>query len=186
MSRSRHTDPEQIIARKRQARRGHRPGPRVVFRKPYPGDVDAVSKGLFRKLLRSIPPHYLFGLREIEFLPRSNSVGEPFAQYWENERRIVCYSLPRVWTWESLNENWCDGMRNWGAQVSEMLDGIEIRWRNERDLGIWFFDVIFCHELGHHFVHQYRRKRRPSHRMCELHNELLADLHRDRLMRFGS
>jgi hypothetical protein len=71
--------------------------PAVITRKPRAGDVHPLPKSWFVAKFNCIPPEYVHGLRRIELLPRPADVGSPFGKYLFSEKRVVLYSLPRVW-----------------------------------------------------------------------------------------
>ncbi len=68
-----------------------------------------------------------------------------------------------------------------GATVSKVDDHVEINWlvsENAR-LDQWFCAEVLTHELGHHFVEQYKTKRGGNRK--SIHHEIVADIHSQRL-----
>ena len=158
--------------------------PRVIERKPFPGDSQPISKTFLRNTLRHLPIEYLYGLKRIELLPRTSAeIGQPYACYLTDEKAIRIYSLPMIWTWEDMFTDiirqW--DMRNrWGAEISRQGDGVMVKWPDNQCRELWFFVNVFIHELGHHFRNQY-----PSmtKRAAKEYEEKIADLHSERYFR---
>jgi len=69
--------------------------PRIVERRPRPGDVHPLAYGYLSALLNYQRVDYVYGLRKIELRPRvSSQVGDPYGFYRRSERLIVLYSVP--------------------------------------------------------------------------------------------
>lgn len=178
MSRSYRTQKESVIAERRGAR--HRDGrillPRVVECAPTPGDSHPLTKRTLARLLPKIPVEYLYGLSHIELRARHRpGVGEPFGRYRIRTRDILFFSLPPVWYGQSLDPYFRASYEKFDAIIEEEGENFRISWRSPAALSLWYYCEIFTHELGHHFVEQYRAKngRIGSAR----HEELVADLH---------
>ena len=186
MSRSRNTEKKSVYAARRIARDedGSPVIPRVIVRRARRGDIHPLPGQILRDFLKLVPIEYLYGLRDIELRAReSEEIGRPFGYYRPSEKAIVLYSLP--WSWRHLRLS--RSMQN----SIELYKGI-IR-RNDQDkfvdvegpdrirYGMWFYTEVVLHELGHHIRNQYRRSRgRLGRRIDE---EIIADLHGERLMR---
>jgi hypothetical protein len=54
-----------------------------------------------------------------------------------------------------------------------------VAWRESVLMSLWFHYTIFAHELGHHFVEQYKHKN--GRLLGRRHNERIANLHAERL-----
>jgi hypothetical protein len=159
-------------------RNGRRVLPRIVHRNPRPGDIHPLNPGMVRELLRGVPAEYIYGLKAIELRPRQGEVGEPYGTYLRGDKRIWLYSCPpRSWrfsarAWPRHLGNLAAGARL--AANQEDPASVLIEWDDPEDLWRTYTHTLF-HELGHHYVDQYRLSRgRPSTRR---RNEDLADLH---------
>ena len=158
--------------------------PRIIERKPYPGDSDPISKTFLRNTLRHLPIEYLYGLKRIELLPRTSAeIGRPYASYVVSEKAIRIYSLPMIWSWEDMFTDMLGqwDMRNrFGAEISRQGKGVTVKWPNRQCRELWFFVNVFMHELGHHYRNQY-----PSmtKRAARKHEEIIANLHSQRYFR---
>jgi hypothetical protein len=155
MSRSRHTLPPRVYAE----RVGEFQVARVVERRPRPGDVHPLGKGLIECMLMIVPVEFVVGLRRIELRARNGPVGLPYAEYRPDERAIVVYSVPREWRCEQLADSARRSMRRHGALVTRADGGWRVYWSESARLDRWFTTVVVFHELGHHFDRQYRRRR---------------------------
>ena len=185
MSHSFRTRKVTVLARNRIRR--HRDGrvayPRVIERKPAPGDVHPLPKRAVHRFLRLFPIEYVYGLRRVELRARKdNEIGNPFGCYWTDEKAIVLYSLPAVWRVRRLGEGTRRSVEQFGAKVtvSKEENLVEVRWP-EKDgayMDVWFLSV-FTHELGHHVVEQYKTKKRSNY--SRLHQEMVAERHSVRL-----
>jgi hypothetical protein len=178
MSRSYRTQKESVIAERRVAR--HPDGsvilPRVIECIPTPGDCHPLTKRTLARLLPKIPVEYLYGLSRIELRARHRpGVGEPFARYRVGSRDMLLVSLPPVWYCKPLDPYFRASYEKFNAIIEQEGEGFRISWRGPAALSLWFYCEIFTHELGHHFVEQYRAKngRVGSARL----EELVADLH---------
>ena len=103
MARSYQTEKPSVLARYRIPRdRDNRfVYPRVIARRPSPGDVHPLSKQALSGILRQTPIEYLYGLKRIELRPRrNNKIGEPFGCYLPDEKTIWLYSSDGD-TWKS-------------------------------------------------------------------------------------
>lgn len=180
MAKSFRTQQPEAAAKRRLARTddGAIVLPRIVTRKPRPGDVHPISAPALRGVLRrETPVEYLNGLARIELRPRaSNEVGAPFAFYLRDEKAIILYSLPMCWTWrERCSDSVLDGITRFYANVDEQESAMTVTWPAAEVLAMWFYVEVFAHELGHHYRNQYRIRRGSGrHRR---HEEYVADLH---------
>ncbi len=181
MSKSFHTDPPEIIADRRHARdaEGRAALPRLIERKPYPGDVHPLNKKVLRGALRRVPEKYLYGLAQIELRARSSDIGHPFGVYLPDEKAILLYSLPEVWHLPRAGSWLLNSLHRFYADVREVEDGLEVRWPEEGFIAVWFFYAVLAHELGHHYAEQYRRKNRQP--VGVVHEEIVAGLHARRI-----
>lgn len=132
--------------------------PRVVRRKPRPGDRHPISKKVLQRMLQIMPFEYTYGLTRVEMRAREDDLGDPFALYRPSERDIIIYSVPLVWhvssrSWVTKSVGILD------VAVNQEASGVTLTWQAVKDLEEWFLRLIFFHELGHHFAEQYRHKR---------------------------
>lgn len=177
MANSRNTAPENLQAKWGVARTsdGKLRLPPIIVRKPRRGDLHPISKSHLERLLLSARTEYLYGLKRIELRSRiGNTVGEPFAYYYPVERTVVLYSLPLVWELSKLSGGWERLFTDYLARV-DRGSMISVSWPDRSILGLWFWDQVVMHELGHHFVEQYRskngrvRSRNAHERLAEMH-----------------
>lgn len=152
--------------------------PRVIRRKPRPGDIHPLSPEDVRNVLLCAPAAYIYGLRGVELRARQGEIGEPYGVYLRDERRIRLYSCPpRIWGFTAQAWPNHKGVLSRGARrVADQGDTgrVLIEWNNPGELWVVYIRILF-HELGHHYVNQYRSSRgRPGTRR---RNERLADLH---------
>jgi hypothetical protein len=155
--------------------------PRLVERRPRPGDLHPLPKKLLDVLLRYQQIDYLNGLKRIELRPRtSEQVGKPFGFYLRSERLIVLYSMPATWTIPAGAVGLFEVVAWFGASVTPADGNCIIEWCSLTDLAQFMYCWVFQHELGHHHDWEYRRKRSlPKTRKSM---ETSADLHAGRLM----
>ena len=159
-------------------RAGLRVLPRVVQRKPRAGDVHPLKPEMLRVCLQVVPAAYLYGLKLVELRPRQGDVGAPYGEYRGGEKLIRLYSCPpRVWRFSSLIWPQHKGLLSRGACLAKHQDdpaSVLVEWPDPDDLEMFYIHTLF-HELGHHYVRQYRSSRgRPKTRK---RNEIVADLH---------
>ena len=143
--------------------------------RPTPGDRHPLTKRSLAGLPTRIPVEYLYGLSRIQLRARQRpAVGEPFGRYRIRTRDILLFSLPPVWYCKPLDPYFRASYEKFDAVIDQEGEGFRISWRSPAALSLWFYCEIFTHELGHHFVEQYRAKngRIASAR----HEELVADL----------
>jgi len=153
--------------------------PRLIQRKPHQGDVHPLAKKALTRLLTRIPQTYLYGLSRIELRARSSKeIGQPFGLYLPDEKAILLYSLPTKWELEFIGPSLAMSIRRYYGSIVEGDDQIQVRWPNKDVMSLWFYCYVFTHELGHHYRHQYRYKRKSGDMVDE---ELVADLHAKRL-----
>ena len=177
MAHSRHTDKEWIQAARRLRRDadGEIRLPPIITRKPRRGDIHPVTRPTLEKWIWGVGFEYFHGLKRIELKARpSERIGEPFGCYSLRDHIIVLYSLPMIWQLDRLNTRWEINLSEYGASIER--DGIvTVSWRDDSHLKIWFWDQVVVHELGHHFVEQYKH-RNGRVRTIRAH-EGLADIH---------
>ncbi len=156
--------------------------PRVIARRPAPGDVHPLDKRGLRFILRRVPIEYIYGLDRVELRPRrNNKIGDPFGCYLRDEKAIWLYSLPPVWRMKEIPLELRRSVEAFDATVVKVNGAIEVRWLESDDafMDVWFL-MVFLHELGHHFVEQYKNQRgRIGGRR---HEEIVANLHSSRLV----
>ena len=186
MSRSHNTDKESVRAECRidRAVDGSVWLPRIVVRRPAPGDIHPLPKQVLTGAIRlDVPVEYIYGLDRIELRARKGSrIGKhPFAEYWRDEKAIILYSLPMNWIVDSMPTGRRQSVESFGAEVQCKGKEWNVRWLSEAGLTMWFFTEVFLHELGHHFAEQYKKKR--GRIRGRKFNELNADLHAIRLSR---
>jgi hypothetical protein len=157
--------------------------PRIIERKPRPGDVHPLPPSLLSRFLSWVPLAYLHKLRQIELRPRvSARVGRPFGLYDPSEQMVILYSLPLQWTWPGVkaSNGLLRGMRAAGAAVHVEPSAVTIEWPSAQRLAVWFWGEVVAHELSHHFRRVFRGRRSTGSRLTE---ETLACVYGDRLWR---
>jgi hypothetical protein len=134
-------------------------------------------------MLAGVPAAYIYGLKAVELRPRQGEVGAPYGAYLPRDRTIWLYSCPPE-TWQFTAEAWPDhtGILSYGARLAAHQEDparVLVEW-DDPD-GVWKSYIhTLLHELGHHYVNQYRSSRgRPSSRKRE---EGLADLHYTKIL----
>ena len=152
--------------------------PTILRRKPRAGDVHPLKPQMLQHCLWCVPPAYIYGLKAIELSPRQGDVGAPYGVYRPSEKRIRLYSCPpRCWRFSSAVWPRHTGLLSRGAHIitsHEDKASVLVEWHDHDDLEMFYIHVLF-HELGHHYVEQYRSSRgRPETRK---RNEIVADLH---------
>ena len=158
MSRSRHTDPPRVTARRADARTGMARA-RVVERRPRQGDIHPVPKDIVEALLVVVPGEYSHGLRLVELRARQGPLGQPYAEYRRGEKTVVIYSVPRQWEMRSIPGYEQRSMSRFGARLERRGDSWLVHWDDLEKLAFWFAYIVLFHELGHHFSDQYHRRR---------------------------
>lgn len=157
--------------------------PRVIERAPTPGDTHPIPKRVLRRVLTELPIEYVYGLSRIEMRARQEPyIGNPFGCYLRDERAILLYSLPPVWSFSQLPDNLRQSLERFYACILPSSPGFIIMWPEPGLLALWFYSYVFTHELGHHFAEQYKVKngvmpsRSASERSADLHARRLTDL----------
>jgi len=180
MSHSYKTEKPSVQASRNLVREGGVVKPlRIIKRKPFHGDIHPLNKRQIRNLLKLVPDEYVYGLKAIELRPRNGEIGCPFGQYLRNEKIILLYSLPMNWGEIPLGTQCISSVEMWNANISDHGEKYKVVWENKVDLFFWFFTYVLTHELGHHYHEQY--KHRNGTRVSHSHNELLADIHSERV-----
>lgn len=182
MSRSFRTRPKDILAWERMPRdrQGKIIFPRIVIRKPREGDIHPLSRQDIAIAYKKLPLEYFYGLKEIELRARKGEIGEPFGKYSPYAKKIILYSAPpSCWVFEKAPDSYLDHLENCCAQVTRKDGEAIIEWDK---LSLWFFflNVLF-HELGHHYVHQYKCKQKPP--LDVYLNEWYAELQVSRIQK---
>lgn len=186
MSLNSRTIPTKKIAARRFARdREGRPVlPRVVERRPRPGDIHPLDRKHLALFLRYQPTDYLYGLKQVELRPRlTEEIGRPFGYYSPSEKAIVLYSVPaQEWHFPAPGPRAVAQFVACGATVTEEEGGsVRVCWTDPIDAAYFLYREVLLHELGHHYDYQYRHKRKyPSGRIYE---ETSANRHAMRLGR---
>ena len=131
-----------------------------------------------RNALKMKPVEYIYGLQQVELRPRVEGVGDPFGYYDIDAKHIILYSLPLIWRLPRASDE-LTGLVPYGANVEREESVMTITWTNPEDLAAFFYCNVFTHELGHHYSHQWRRKRKtPPFGRAQ---ETVADLHTRKL-----
>lgn len=177
MSRSYRTQKESLIAERRIARYedGSIVFPPIIERSPKIGDIHPLSKSYLMSVLPIIPIEYLYGLDRIELKAREKDViGRPFALYRRDEKAIILYSLPIIWRMQSGSKEFAKTLLDFYADLSFDDSCMIVTWNEPVLMSLWYYLFVFTHELGHHFVNQYKHK---NGRLLGVnHNELIANL----------
>jgi hypothetical protein len=172
MSRSFRTEKESVTAR----RRGNTL-PRVVERAPAPGDIHPLTARAIRGLFDGIPAEYLHGLTRIELRARCTAeVGQPFGCYQRREKVVVLYSVPpTIWEFPGLRADFRRSLAACYAIISKEEGCVRVAWPDQSLISLWYYSNVFTHELGHHYVEQYRHKNGEVG--GRLFNEFVAEMH---------
>jgi hypothetical protein len=155
--------------------------PRIIARKPAPGDIHPLRKRAIGGLFARIPPEYLYGLSRVELRARqTKAIGKPFGCYRRDEKVIILYSVPPViWHFPSLLADFRRSLTACYAVVASDEEGIRVTWPEDALISLWYYAHVLTHELGHHYVEQYRVK---SGRLGgTLFAEFVAEMHARRL-----
>ena len=183
MSRSYGTEPNRLRSRQRLARQRNESQelPRIVVRKAERGFIHPLSKKLLLQALPEIPIEYVGRLREIELRQHQPSK-RAFALYRPGELKIIIFSCPRgTWIYEELPPSERKRFRRFGAIVEQIDTFWTVDWPRPANRAAFYFFDIFLHELGHHYVFSFPRKRKVP---ADLNtHERLADLRRNKLRR---
>lgn len=174
MSRSYRTQKESVIARRRTATDAV---PRVVERGPAAGDIHPLQSRAVRGLFERIPAEYLYGLTRVELRPRrTKAIGRPFGCYWRDEKAIILYSVPPVvWQFRSLSADFRHSLAACHAAITRRDDHVFVTWPDDALISLWYYAHVFTHELGHHYVEQYRAKN--GRVGGKLFGEFVAEMH---------
>ena len=185
MSRSRNTEKEKVWAKAKIGRTvdGQICLPRIIERRPKRGDIHPVPKRVLSKVLRKIPVEYIYGLASIELRPRQGSSvnDNPLGVYLPNDKTIILYSLPMEWIVDEMSDGFIESVKFYEAEVLRKENKWHINWPSEARIGVWFFNTVVTHELGHHFSVQYKKKRGAIGGVK--YRELNAEMHSFRLTR---
>lgn len=185
MARSRHTEPPHLYVKGRFPvdAEGRPIFPRIVRRRPRPGDVHPIERKQMGGLMALVPPEYLYGLNRVELRPRVDEVGKPYGYYSPGEKFIVLYSTPLIWDLGPVSEassrlDQLVFLESTGAEVRSEQDRLMVCWAPV-DLEMFYIWQVVLHELGHHYSNQWkrRRKRPPWGR----YQEIIAELHKQKL-----
>ncbi len=179
MSKSYRTLPPRILAsRKRESTKTS-----IIERKCVKNDYHPINRAMIKEFIKELPAEFIYGLKSIELSDRdSRTIGEPYAVYREDEKSIIIYSVPnQAWVFTSLPQNVRGMYFEHGAEETEKNSSIIITWKTSLDLAYFMFKEVFLHEIGHHYIFQYRCRNKQPRR--ELENELVAELHAERLSR---
>jgi len=147
--------------------------PRIVERKPAPGESHPLPKRALQALLPKLPVEYLYGLKRIEL--HASRKDTPFGEYRISERVIFLYLLPMRMGFPTLDGELRRSLRQFKANIKKARLGYLISWPDGVARTLWFYSYVFTHELGHHFVEQYKNKN--SRVFSRKNEELIADLH---------
>ncbi len=181
MANSYRTQKESILASRRMKKdnNGDYILPRVIEKKPAKDDMHPISKSMLNRILNEIPLEYLYGLKRIELRGRNDKIGNPFGYYISDENAIILFSLPMNWCLEYISPDLEESLLSYGVEITECDNNYLINLKDEMRASLWFYCYVLAHELGHHYVEQYKNKN--SREMSKSHNELVADLHSIRL-----
>ena len=172
MSRSLRTQKESVAARRRVSTL-----PRVTERAPARGDIHPLTARAVRGLFERVPVEYLHGLARVELRARQTAeVGQPFGCYRRGEKVVILYSVPpTIWEFSGLRADFRRSLESCYAVISQHEDRVRVTWPDDSLISLWYYAHVFTHELGHHYVEQYRHKNgRVGGR---LFNEFIAEMH---------
>lgn len=139
-------------------------GPRIVLRRTNPGFHHPVAKREIIRLLDSIGPIAIYGLRVVEAARTPIMTGRAslvFGRY-EAPGRILLYEQPNPpWRLPGiLNQADTNRFKMFGATLT-LQPGSQIttvEWPKD-SLRRFMLEGVFLHELGHHVLQQYKGKR---------------------------
>ena len=156
---------------------------RLIEKQPARGDQHPVPFGSLESAIRSLPPHYLAGLKSIELCARTGKIGRPFALYGELDRVILLYSLPLVWRLKSIGPAVLHSLRSGGARiqthrVDRNRSNATVYW-SPKQLESWYRAYVLAHELGHHAAARTAQSRRIS--PTDAYHEAAAERHARRI-----
>ena len=163
MSRSFRTRPKDIIARDRMPRdrRGNTVFPRIIVRKPKLGDCHPLDRRMIAAAFEKLPLEYFYGLKQIELRARQGDIGKPFGKYSYHSKTITLYSVPgKLWRIKDISEGWIEALQRYHAEIHGCEGGNVIEWGDSVSLSMFCLSTLF-HELGHHYLHQYKGKKKP-------------------------
>ena len=132
---------------------------------------------MLQHCLQCVPPAYIYGLKAIELSPRRGDVGAPmgFTAQAKSEFAFIHVLLASGASAASCGratKAYCPVER--ALLHRRKTRRVLVEWHDPADLEMFYIHVLF-HELGHHYVEQYRSSRgRPKTRK---RNEIVADLH---------
>lgn len=178
MSDSYRTQKESVVAARRIKRdaQGDPIYPRIIAKRPSPGDIHPLNRSRLLRLFESLPIEYLYGLKQIELQPRLNErIGDPFALYIRSEKTIRLFSLPTEWRLDRLPPFLRKSLGTFRARIEDEKGQIVVKWRSDAVMSLWYQCEVFVYELGHHFRGQYRHKN--GNWGLRWHEEWVADLH---------
>jgi hypothetical protein len=52
-------------------------------------------------------------------------------------------------------------LKGFKTKIETDGNGVSITWHDSWDMACWFYEYVLAHELGHHFVEQYKTKNGP-------------------------
>jgi len=135
--------------------------PRIIVRKPRQGDFHPMSRQMIARAYERLPLEYFYGLKEIELRARIGVVGRPFGKYSPQAKKIILYSIP-AGPWHIMDppRGQLNALRRYNARVENAEGGIVVEWPEDYLLFMFYLSVLF-HELGHHYLEQYRCKKKP-------------------------
>jgi hypothetical protein len=148
--------------------------PRIIIRKPERGDIHPLNRKMIARAYDKLPLEYFYGLKEIELRARSSDIGKPFGKYSPYAKKIILYSVPEnQWNISNPSEGLISALRRYHANISNMEDGIIVEWEADFLMSMFYLSIFF-HELGHHYVNQYKCKQKPP--IDDHLNEWYADM----------
>ncbi len=181
MARSRNTQPKKYKIEENNY-------PRIIERRPRKGDIHPFTKKEIRELFNDIPPEYLYKLKTIELMPRTNNGISLIGKYYANEQKIVIYSQAMEFVGEI---DWMIVfyfMEEVGMPVPDYSYSkdckLEVKW-NKEQLKTLARETIFF-ELGVHFAEINKTRRKPPHKIvsgkhARIHELRLKEIIRKKL-----
>lgn len=133
--------------------------PRVIQSACLKKEYFPLNKVAFSALLRFLPKEYIYGLKKIELRPRpGKEIANPLAYYRSGEKTIFLFSVPKgIWKFDKIGNTGYYELH--GAAITTNADSsVTVVWKDRLDLAFMYY-VVFLHELGHHYQHQYRTKK---------------------------
>ena len=122
---------------------------------------------------------YIYGLERVELRARNHEIGNPYGLYLPDEKVIILYSLPLTWELPHIGLQLGKSLQRFYAEIESYDNKFVVTWPGENFMGVWFLSYVLAHELGHHYIEQYKTKNGAIPEID--YEEIVADMHGDRI-----